>query len=168
MLLRYLLTRQCEISLPQKTSRACRTKRFQELRKKKKTWDLQKSKWGFALLDVEDPWSFIGRAFIDPFRRFYIEGYLQTVLVSDLSGAIYRGLVNNITKKEISHNYNYQVLSKYFELAAKLGGVSFFVLFFMFSFCLLVCFFLFVGHFFKTKNSKLFLGNKKELKKKQL
>ena len=126
MLLRYLLTRQCEISLPQKTSRACRTKRFQELSKKKKTWDLQKSKWGFALLDVEDPWSFIGRAFIDPFRRFYIEGYLQTVLVSDLSGAIYRGLVNNVTKKEISHNYNYQVLSKYFELAAKLGGVSFF------------------------------------------
>ena len=163
-----MLTRQCEISLPQKTSRACRTKRFQELRKKKKIWDLQKSKSGFALLDVEDPWSFIARAFIDPFRRFYIEGYLQTVLVSDLSGAIYRGLVNNITKKEISHNYNYQVLSKYFELAAKLGGVSFFVLFFMFSFCLLVWFFLFVGHFFKTKNSKLFLGNKKELKKKQL
>ena len=168
MLLRYLLTRQCEISLPQKTSRACRTKRFQELRKKKKIWDLQKSKWGFALLDVEDPWSFIARAFIDPFRRFYIEGYLQTVIVSDLSGAIYRGLVNNITKKEISHNYNYQVLSKYFELAAKLGGVSFFVLFFMFSFCLLVCFFFLLAIFFKTKNSKLFLGNKKELKKKQL
>ena len=126
MLLRYLLTRQCEISLPQKTSRVCRTKRFQELRKKKKAWDLQKSKWGFALLDVEDLWSFIARAFIDPFRRFYIEGYLQTVLVSDLTGAIYRGLVNNITKKEISHSCNYQVLSKYFELAAKLGGVSFF------------------------------------------
>ena len=120
---------------------------FRNLVKKKKIWDLQKSKWGFALLDVEDPWSFIARAFIDPFRRFYIEGYLQTVLVSDLSGAIYRGLVNNITKREISHNYNYQVLSKYFELAAKLGGVSFFVLFFMFSFCLLVCFFFLLAIF---------------------
>ena len=156
MLFRYLLTRQCEISLPQKTSRACRTKRFQELRKKKKIWDLQKSKWGFALLDAEDPWSFIARAFIDPFRRFYIEGYLQTVLVSDLSGAIYRGLVNNITKKEISHNYNYQVLSKYFELAAKLGGVSFFVLFFMFSFCLLVCFFFLLAIFLRQKIANCF------------
>ena len=162
------MTRQCEISLPQKTSRACRTKRFQELRKKKKTWDLQKSKWGFALLDVEDPWSFIGRAFIDPFRRFYIEGYLQTVLVSDLSGAIYRGLVNNITKKEISHNYNYQVLSKYFELAAKLGGVSFFCFVFHVQFLFACLFFLFGTYFFKTKNSKLFRGNEKELMKKQL
>ena len=114
---------------------------FRNLVKKKKIWDLQKSKWGFALLDVEDPWSFIARAFIDPFRRFYIEGYLQTVLVSDLSGAIYRGLVNNITKKEISHNYNYQVLSKYFELAAKLGGGKLFL--FCFPRSVFVCLFVF-------------------------
>ena len=76
--------------------------------------------------------------------------------MSDLSGAIYRGLVNNITKKEISHNYNYQVLSKYFELAAKLGGVSFFVLFFMFSFCLLVCFFFLLAIFLRQKIANCF------------
>ena len=102
---------------------------------------MQESSWGFALLDVEGPWSFIARAFIDPFRRFYTEGYLQTVLVSDLTGAFYRGLVNNITKKEISHNYNYQVLSKYFELAAKLGGVIIFS--FRFSCLVFVCLFVF-------------------------
>ena len=61
---------------------------------------------------------------MDPFRRFYFEEYIQTVLVSDLSKLVYNSLVNNITKKEISHNYNYKILSKFFELAAKLGGVS--------------------------------------------
>ena len=124
LLSRYLLTRQCEISLPQKTSVTCRAKRALELKGKKKKWKLKTSSWGFALLDVSSPWSFIAKAFVDPFRRFYFEEYIQTVLVSDLSKLVYNSLVNNITKKEISHNYNYKILSKFFELAAKLGGVS--------------------------------------------
>ena len=124
MLLRYLLTRQCEISLPQKTSLVCRAKRFLVLTKMKKKWDLEKSYGGFALLDSPGKWAFLATAFKDPFRRFNLEGYVQTVFVSDLSKVVYESLVNSITEKEISHNYNYQILSKYFELAAKLGGVS--------------------------------------------
>ena len=124
LLSRYLLTRQCKISLPQKTSLTCRAKRALELKRKKKKWKLKTSLWGFALLDVSSPWAFIAKTFVDPFRRFYFEEYIQTVLVSDLSKLVYNSLVNNITKKEISHYYNYKILSKFFELAAKLGGVS--------------------------------------------
>ncbi|CAH3169166.1 unnamed protein product, partial [Porites evermanni] len=119
---RYLLTRQCEISLPQKTSLVCRAKRFLVLTKMKKKWDLEESYGGFALLDSPGKWAFLATAFKDPFRRFNLEGYVQTVFVSDLSKVVYNSLVNSITEKEISHNYNYQILSKYFELAAKLGG----------------------------------------------
>lgn len=118
----YLLTRQCEISLPQKTSLVCRAKRFLVLTKMKKKWDLEESYGGFALLDSPGKWAFLATAFKDPFRRFNLEGYVQTVFVSDLSKVVYESLVNSITEKEISHNYNYQILSKYFELAAKLGG----------------------------------------------
>ena len=75
-------------------------------------------------MDSPGKWAFLATAFKDPFRRFNLEGYVQTVFVSDLSKVVYESLVNSITEKEISHNYNYQILSKYFELAAKLGGVS--------------------------------------------
>lgn len=102
LLSRYLLTRQCKISLPQKTCLTCRAKRALELKGKKKKWKLKTSSWGFALLDVSSPWSFIAKAFVDPFRRFYFEEYIQTVLVSDLSKLVYNSLVNNISKKEIS------------------------------------------------------------------
>ena len=124
MLLRYLLTRQCEISLPQKTSLVCRTKRLLVLTKMKKKWDLEESYGGFALLDSPGKWAFLVTAFIDPFRRFNLEEYVQTVLVSDSSKVVYKSLVNIITEKEINHNHNYQILSKYFEWVAKLGGVS--------------------------------------------
>ena len=61
LLSRYLLTRQCKISLPQKTSLVCRAKRALELKGKKKKWKLKTSSWGFALLDVSSPWSFIAK-----------------------------------------------------------------------------------------------------------
>ena len=95
----------------------------------KKKWNLKTTPYGFALLNELSLWHFATKAFIDPFRRFYFEGYIQTVLVSDLSHLFYKGLVKKITDEEISHNYNYQLLSKYFELAAKLGGVSIKLLF---------------------------------------
>ena len=75
-------------------------------------------------MDSPGIWPFIATAFIDPFRRFNMEQYVQTVLVSDISKVFYNSLVNSITEKEIKHIYNYQILSKYFELSAKLGGVS--------------------------------------------
>lgn len=93
----------------------------------KKKWNLNVSSYGFALLDAS-PWNLLTTDFINPFTRFYLEGYLQTVLASDISHIVYKSLVNNITEKEMGHNYNYQILSKYFEMAAKLGGVS--ILFF--------------------------------------
>ena len=97
----------------------------------KDKWKLQPSQYGFVLLDVPSPWTLVGRDFVNPFTRFYLEGYLQTVLTTDLSLIVYNGLVNNITDKEISHNYNYRILSKFFEMSAKLGGVRL-------AFCLFV------------------------------
>ena len=61
-------------------------------------------------MDSPGQWAFLATAFKDPFRRFNLEGYVQTVFVSDLSKVVYKSLVNSITEKEISHNYNYQIL----------------------------------------------------------
>ena len=124
---RYGLIHECEVSLPQKASLVCKAERFLELRKMKEKWNLKVSPYGFALLDAS-PWNLLTTDFINPFTRFYLEGYLQTVLASDISHIVYNSLVNNITEKEMGHNYNYRILSKYFEMAAKLGGVS--ILFF--------------------------------------
>ena len=114
------------MSLPQKSTVLCKAKRVTELRQKKKKWNVTTSPYGFALLDVSSLWKFIANRFVDPFTRFYFEGYLQTVLVSDLSHTVYNHLVNSVTEKEIKRNYNYRIMSKYFEMAAKLGGVSIF------------------------------------------
>ena len=89
----------------------------------KKKWKLTESPFGFMVLD-RTPWKHVFSTFIDPFTRFNLEGYLQTVLTSDLTKIVYNGLVNNITDKEISKNYNYYILSKYFEMASKLAGVG--------------------------------------------
>lgn len=112
-----------------------------ELRKKKEKWNVETSPYGFALLNVSSLWKFIGYCFVDPFTRFYFEGYIQTVLVSDLSLTVYSHLVNNITQEEINHNYNYRIMSKFFEMAAKLGGVSIF-------FCCTFIRFIFKMHLF--------------------
>lgn len=86
----------------------------------KDKWKLKVSPYGYALLNVSSPWTLIGRDFINPFTRFYLEGYLQTVLTTDLSLIVYD---NKTTDKEISHNYNYRILSKFFEMSAMAGGV---------------------------------------------
>jgi len=131
---------ECDVSLPQKANLVCKAKRFMEVLTMKDKWKLKVSPYGFALLDVPSPWTLVGRDFVNPFTRFYLEGYLQTVLTTDLSLIVYKGLVNNITDKEISHNYNYRILSKFFEMSAKLGGVRLnFCLFVCLYVCLLVC-----------------------------
>ena len=115
------------MSLPQKSTVLCKAKRVTELSQKKKKWNVKTTPYGFALLDVSSLWKFIANRFVDPFTRFYFEGYLQTVLVSDLTHSVYNRLVNSVTEKEIKRNYNYRIMSKYFEMAAKLGGVSMFL-----------------------------------------
>jgi len=87
----------------------------------KKMWKLTKSPFGFMLLD-RTPIEHVFKTFLDPFTRFNMEDYLQTVLTSDLTHTVYSVLVKNAS--EIKKNYNYNILSKYFAVASKLGGVS--------------------------------------------
>ena len=68
------------------------------------------------------PFQHVFKTFLLPFTRFNLEGYLQTVLTSDLTHIVYNVLVKN--ESEIRKNENYRILSKYFEMASKLGGVS--------------------------------------------
>ena len=99
----------------------------------KKKWNVYTSPYGFALLDVSSTVTFLLTTFAAPFTRFYVEGYLQTVLVSDGSRIVYNNLVNKVTDKEIALMYNYKILSKFFEMSAKLGGVSTLFLSFRFA-----------------------------------
>ena len=115
------ITRQCEVSLPQKTSLICQRKRVLERQTMKKIWKLTKSPFGFMVLD-RTPTEHVFKTFVDPFSRFNMEHYLQTVLTSDLTHSVYNVLVKNVG--EIQKDYNYKVLSKYFAMASKLGGVS--------------------------------------------
>ncbi|CAH3134159.1 unnamed protein product, partial [Pocillopora meandrina] len=115
---------ECSVSLPQRSNFVCKVKRFMELREMKDKWKLKVSPYGYALLDVPSPWTLIGRDFINPFTRFYLEGYLQTVLTTDLSLIVYNYLVNKTTDKEISHKVSYRILSKFFEMSAMAGGVN--------------------------------------------
>jgi len=113
------ITRQCEVSLPQKTSLICQRKRVLERQTMKKIWKLTKSPFGFMVLD-RTPTEHVFKTFVDPFSRFNMEHYLQTVLTSDLTHSVYNVLVKNVG--EIQKDYNYKVLSKYFAMASKLGG----------------------------------------------
>ena len=121
MLSRFTLTRDCEVSLPQKTSKICKLKRGLERHFMKKTWTLTKSTFGFMLLD-RTPIQHLLNTFIDPFTRFNLEGYLQTVLTSDLTRIVYNGLLKKAGGNRTSESY--RILSKYFEMVSKLGGVS--------------------------------------------
>ncbi|XP_058945590.2 polyunsaturated fatty acid 5-lipoxygenase isoform X1 [Pocillopora verrucosa] len=114
---------ECSVSLPQRSNFVCKVKRFMELLEMKGKWKLKFSPYGYALLKL-DPLTLIGRDFINPFTRFYLEGYLQTVLTADLSGIVYNSLFNKTTDKEMSHNVNYRILSKFFEMSAMAGGVN--------------------------------------------
>lgn len=114
---------ECSVSLPQRSNFVCKVKRFMELLEMKGKWKLKFSPYGYALLNL-DPLTLIGRDFINPFTRFYLEGYLQTLLTADLSGIVYNSLFNKTTDEEMSHNINYRILSKFFEMSAMAGGVN--------------------------------------------
>lgn len=114
---------ECSVSLPQRSNFVCKVTRFMELLEMRGKWKLKFSPYGYALLNL-DPLQLIGRDFINPFTRFYLEGYLQTVLTADLSGIVYNSLFNKTTDEEMSHNVNYRILSKFFEMSAMAGGVN--------------------------------------------
>jgi len=109
----------CEVSLPQKATLSCRLKRRLERTTMKHLWKLAENKFGFMMLN-RTPTEHVLKTFIDPFSRFNMEQYIQTVLTSDLTHSVYNVLVKNAS--EIKHNYNYDILSKYFGMASKLGG----------------------------------------------
>ena len=85
-------------------------------------WKLKVSPYGFALLNASSKCKLI-RDLINPFTRFYLEGYLQTIISANLSHSAYNALGNIITDKEISHPGGYRILSKFFEMSAMSGGV---------------------------------------------
>ncbi|XP_066016500.1 polyunsaturated fatty acid 5-lipoxygenase-like [Pocillopora verrucosa] len=85
-------------------------------------WKLKVSPYGYALLNASSKCKLIGDL-INPFTRFYLEGYLQTIISANLSHRAYNALGNIITDKEISHPGGYRILSKFFEMSAMSGGV---------------------------------------------
>lgn len=109
----------CDVSLPQKATLSCRLKRRLERTTMKHLWKLAENPFGFMMLN-RTPTEHVFKTFIDPFSRFNMEQYIQTVLTSDLTQSVYNVLVKNAS--EIQHNYNYNILSKYFGMASKLGG----------------------------------------------
>ena len=62
------------------------------------------------------------KALANPFRKFYFEEYIQTVIGGETSKFVYNWVVHDILK--IKQAYDYTFLAKFFEWAAKLGGVS--------------------------------------------
>ena len=117
----FTLLSRCEVSLPQKATLPCRIKRHFERSTMKHLWKLNENPFGFMVLD-RTPIEHVFKTFIDPFSRFNMEQYIQTVLTSDLTHSVYNVLVKNAA--EIQNNSNYNILSKYFAMASKLGGVS--------------------------------------------
>ena len=96
--------------------------RLDNLAKKQTVWKLYTSEYGFTLSRVS-PWLLLFYSFVTPFTRFYFEGYFQTVLLSDTSKIAYQSFFDT---NGLEHNY--WILSKFYEMAANLGGVSQFIL----------------------------------------
>ena len=71
---------------------------------------------------LKSPFLHVIGTFFDSFTRFNTEEYLQTVLTSDMTGNIYNFFFKNAN--EIRENDDYKLLSQYFKITSKLGGVS--------------------------------------------
>ena len=121
MLSRSTLTPDCEVSIPKKTSLSCKTERYYQRKIMKLIWKLTENPFGFMVLDRIPPLHLLG-TFLDPFTRFNLEGYLQTVLPTDRTSIVYNSLVKTIGKSRKSDSYEF--MSKYFETVSKLQGVS--------------------------------------------
>ena len=111
----------CKVSLPQNAGPLCKPWRSWELKGLTKIWKVKKTPYGFALLDMPKLLLAAG-SFLHPFTRSCIEGYIKTVILSKSSELVFN-VVKKHLPKETSYHY-YGTLSKYFEMTAKLGGVS--------------------------------------------
>jgi len=98
----------------------CYLNRVSHCGKMKLRQKLTKSKFGFMVL--KSPFLHVIGTFFDSFTRFNTEEYLQTVLTSDMTGNIYNFFFKNAN--EIRENDDYKLLSQYFKITSKLGGVS--------------------------------------------
>lgn len=112
------LTSHCELSLPKETSLMCQTERLYQRYFMKKIWKLTENRFGFMVLDRSPCVHLLG-TFLDPFTRFNLEGYLQTVAASGLTQNL---LVQTAGASRKSGSYG--VLSKYLEMVSKFKGVS--------------------------------------------
>lgn len=124
------MLKKCYVSLPEKATPLCKLRRSWELATMKTIWKLKVSPHRFALSDVPSLGLILLDLFI-PYTRFYLEGYLQTVLVTKLGPIVLNGLVN---KEGSPFDMDmYQFLSKFFEVSAEFefGGVRV-------TFCLIV------------------------------
>ena len=110
----------CEVSLPDTTRPICKPKRFLELQIKKMAWTLTESAFGFMVLDTT-PLQQVVKAFLDPFSRFNMEGYLQTVVTNTLSYPFYNFLFG---ASENTKDQSYRIISTFFTTTSKFGGVS--------------------------------------------
>ena len=84
-------------------------------------WKLTENPFGFMVLD-RNPFLHVLGTILDPFTRFNLEGYLQTVLPPDSTSIVYNSLVKTIGKSRKSNSYEF--MSKYFETVSKVKGVS--------------------------------------------
>lgn len=123
-LLHWLLSKTsngCKVSLPKNSSMICKVKRVLELQIMKVAWTLSESESGFMVL-YTTPQQHVLRTLLDPFSRFNLEGYLQTIISSTLSYPFYNFLFNSASGKTTSESYG--ILSEFFGMVSRQGGVS--------------------------------------------
>ncbi|XP_068671938.1 polyunsaturated fatty acid 5-lipoxygenase-like [Montipora foliosa] len=103
----------CEVSLPQETSEICKAMRDKELAGKKATftYKFNPSVHGFALLNMK-PKELAAVLTQDPFSRYCVTAYFQTVFASNVSLHQYMSITGG---KEITNISEYLPLSAFFQ-----------------------------------------------------
>ncbi|XP_068716666.1 polyunsaturated fatty acid 5-lipoxygenase-like isoform X2 [Montipora capricornis] len=103
----------CEVSLPQETSEICKAVRDKELAGKQATftYKFDASVHGFASLNMT-PNELAVVLTQDPFSRYFVNGYLATVLASNASLYQYLSITGG---KEITNISEYLPLSAFFQ-----------------------------------------------------
>ncbi|XP_068671923.1 polyunsaturated fatty acid 5-lipoxygenase-like isoform X3 [Montipora foliosa] len=104
----------CEVSLPQETSEICKAMRDKELARKKATftYKFNPSVHGFALLNMK-PNELAAVLTQDPFSKYCVTAYFQTVFASNVSLHQYMSITGG---KEITNISEYLPLSAFFQL----------------------------------------------------
>ncbi|XP_068717240.1 uncharacterized protein [Montipora capricornis] len=103
----------CEVSLPQQTSEICKAMREKELARKQATftYKFDASVHGFALLNMT-PNELRAVLTQDPFSRYWVNGYLTSVVASNASFYQYFSITGG---KEITNISEYLSLSASFQ-----------------------------------------------------